>query len=183
MSTTNKPTQVEPGLFAILQDFKGSALSIVELRNRYEERFGLAGNPNRSTLRDWLYRRLLYLEKKKILVRQDGPGGETRFKTTDLFDRNVAARPVSVTAEDCESQVKHSTGFDVLLLREKLMGYEVDMLAAKGEYAEYIRLAKQYPHLSEVLDPLALKAREASSELLGQTRAITTFLKAAGCDV
>ena len=62
-------------------------------------------------------------------------------------------------------------------LQLKAHNYQVDLLTAIGETEEYQRLAKEFPSIQSFLfDADYREAREKSSKLLGQLKAIQTVI-------
>ncbi len=62
-------------------------------------------------------------------------------------------------------------------LQETVRQYQVDLLSCVGESEEYMRLYNQFPDLKAHIEPQYLSARERSSKLLGQIKAVETVLK------
>ena len=61
-------------------------------------------------------------------------------------------------------------------LHLKATSYQVDLLTAIGETEEYQRLAKEFPSIQSLFDADYREAREKSSKLLGQLKAIQTVI-------
>lgn len=175
-----RATKTDPGLLEIIKDQSGTSFSTTQVRDIYLARFGLTGNQTSSELRAWLYRKLRYLEKRGVLKRSAGSEGDTVFNATELFDTQPGEGPIGTTLPAMMRHTEAQSPVELRMLKEKLRGYEVDMLAAKGEYAEYLCTMDDYPHLRSILEPYSKEARETSSELMGQIRAITKILDALG---
>ncbi|PSV49749.1 response regulator [Photobacterium indicum] len=60
-------------------------------------------------------------------------------------------------------------------LEKKLKQYQVDLLASIGESEEYMRLYETLPEMKSHLEMQYHQARERSSKLLGQIKAIKTI--------
>ena len=61
-------------------------------------------------------------------------------------------------------------------LKERLKQSEVDLLTSIGESEEYMRLYQSFPEMKADLESLYMLARENSSKLLGQVKAIKSVL-------
>lgn len=62
-------------------------------------------------------------------------------------------------------------------LKNRIRVYQVDLLTSIGESEEYKRLGHEYPELKKKLEPSYLDARERSSRLLGQIKALKHVLQ------
>jgi hypothetical protein len=61
-------------------------------------------------------------------------------------------------------------------LEKRLKESEVDLLTSIGESEEYMRLYRSFPEMKTHLESQYLQARENSSKLLGQIKAIKSVL-------
>lgn len=163
----------------ILSDRAFNEFTMTSLRDGYESLFGLGECATSTDLRRWLYRRILPLTKKGYLVKSDQVDGKSSiYKVTDTFRKDYPfhrpARPPKRGQDAVEDLPQVSD------LKSKLSQYQVDMLACAGECKEYQQLATDYPHLKKQIEPMYRSARERSSELMGQVRAINNLLKQSG---
>ena len=62
-------------------------------------------------------------------------------------------------------------------VEEQLKQYKVDLLASVGESEEYMRLYQTNPEFKTFLENEYHQAREQSSKLLGQIKALETVLE------
>ncbi|MCW8885940.1 MAG: hypothetical protein OQK12_11935 [Motiliproteus sp.] len=163
----------------ILSDSAFNEFTMTSLQGGYESRFGLGECATSTELRRWLYRRILPLTKKGYLVKSDQADGKfSIYKVTDAFRKDYPfhkpTRPSKRPKDSAEKLPQVSN------LKSKLSQYQVDMLACAGECKEYQQLATDYPHLKKQIEPMYRSARERSSELMGQVRAINNLLKQSG---
>ncbi|MEH6814359.1 MAG: hypothetical protein V7677_17635 [Motiliproteus sp.] len=166
----------------LLTDAAFSKFTMLEVRDAYESRYGLGECTSSSELRKWIYRRILPLIKKGYLAKTDHEGGQTAlYQVTDKFKQDFLIRPQTNSPK---SPAELITGAEdtsqVSALKSKRNQYQVDMLACAGECKEYQQLATDYPHLRDQIEPMFRSARERSSELMGQFRAINNLLKHTG---
>lgn len=168
----------------ILGSTEFNEFTMVDLRDVYQSRFGLGVCPSSSELRKWLYRRVTPLVKKGLLTKsQKGNSHRAIYCVTEKFRREhllsqTPIQPINQPKLETETQ----NAFQIKALKSKLNQYQVDMLACAGECKEYRQLAIDYPHLRKQIDPMYRSARELSSELMGQIRAINNILKQAGAE-
>lgn len=166
----------------LLSDPKFREFTILGLRKDFQLRYGLGECSNSVELRKWIYRRILSLVKKgyviKIDVKQHGP---SVYRTTERFVQDC--EPASAHIEksvQVQNAAKTPENEQINALKSKRNQYQVDMLACTGECKEYQQLVTEYPHLKSQIEPMFKSARERSSELIGQMRAINNLLKQSG---
>ena len=167
-----------PKLLELLVDENFREFKMLELRDAFEVKHGLEDYKNSSELRRWLYRNILQLIKKGYLDKLN-PEDEHRviYRITQQFCDEFHIYT-------CPEETKHHSALLIddkispqgSSLKTKLNQYQVDMLACAGECKEYQKLAIEYPHLREQIEPMYRSAREHSSELMGQLRAINNLL-------
>lgn len=163
----------------LLSDNDLNEFTMLGLRDSYEARYGLGECHNSSELRKWIYRRVMSLVKKGYLTKNNGEHQQAAtYLITDHLRKAFQLH---------HNSIKQKVPTDLLMeakvpeqlneLRSKLNQYQVDMLAYAGECKEYQQLAVDYPHLKDRIEPMFRNARERSSELMGQLRAINNLLK------
>lgn len=164
------------GLQELLLDPDFREFTIIGLRNEYLSRFGLGQHSTSSNLRKWIYRRVWLLTKQgKIQKRSHKTSNTIVYFVTDSYLHDLEAFKVSPQAFSAELTVEKSPSLSSL--KSKLIQYQVDMLACTGECKEYQLIAAEYPHLKDQIEPLYRHAKERSSELMGQLRAINNLLQ------
>lgn len=169
-------TRLDPDLLKLLFDDDMNDFSVIELRDSYAERFGLSDYPDRSELRKWLYRKLLLLVRKGLLVRSTlGEDNAVRYRKSDTFLMEYQSERSEYSQTKCLVPT-NSDERSMTVLRARLNLYQVDMLACAGECKEYQQIVEEFPQLKESVEPMYRIARERSSELMGQLRAINNLL-------
>ncbi len=172
--------KLAPELRELLLDEQFSEFSMLELRDEFELRFGLDACASRSELRKILYRRILPLVKKGYLDKQDqGAESPCRYRVNEQFKADYVERAGQAKGQNVAAVIDKEAP-QINSLRAKLNQYQVDMLACAGECKEYQHLAEEFPHLRDQIEPMYRSARERSSELMGQLRAINNLLQRPG---
>ncbi len=156
--------------------------SILELRDKFETVHGLGHYANSSELRKWIYRRVISLVKRGYLTKQNGKDNiPAAYHLSERFHIEFGTPEHDCSLKSCaELMVEPSETNSISSLRLKLNQYKVDMLSYAGECKEYQQLAAEYPHLKNLIEPMFCDARERSSELIGQLRAINNLMKHSG---
>lgn len=158
----------------LLLDRDFHKFKLLELRNEYESRYGLVDFQNRSELRKWLYRPILLLVKNGYLTKsKEMSERSATYYVTDHF-KNEFKPKKSELHTNIVSTTSNSPNTNSLISKQNQ--YQVDMLAFAGECKEYQQLVSDYPHLREQIEPMYHHARERSSELLGQLRAVENLI-------
>ncbi|SDJ47246.1 hypothetical protein SAMN04488540_108142 [Ferrimonas sediminum] len=163
--------RLDPGLLALLQEQKGETFTVQSLVDSYADRFGLGTNTSMTELRKWLYRRLTYLVKRQFLTKHDLDGEPAEYLVTSVFQQMIMVDQPSVAVDVAGESAKLKE------LRRRLSQYHVDMLACAGECKEYQQLVTEFPHLRSDIEQMHQAAKDHSSELLGQIRAINKILQ------
>jgi hypothetical protein len=170
--------KIPPKLLNQLLDENFREFKMLELRDAFEAGYGLQGCENSSALRRWLYRNILRLIKKGYLDKTNSEGEQTViYRLTKQFDDEFR---IAMCFEEAEHQSEllfdDQTSPQTSALKTKFNQYQVDMLVCAGECKEYQKLAIEYPHLREQIEPMYRIAQDHSSELMGQLRAINNLL-------
>ena len=141
-----------------------------------------------ETIKDYVSRDLLtkileseeehidFLETQLSLIEKIGEKNSQKaiYKKTVIF--NTVSFEKKVNGISQKSSQKNVKSEHLLPLEAHLKAYQVDMMASIGESEEYIRLFEQFPELKEQLSEKYHLARDQSSKLLGQIKAIKTVL-------
>lgn len=163
----------------ILSDSTFNKFTMTSLRDGYESRFGLGECTTSSELRRWLYRRVLPLTKRGYLAKSGQVDGRSAiYNVTDAFRKDYPFHRPTRSPKQSKGLVDDLP--QASDLKSKLSQYQVDMLACAGECKEYQQLASDYPSMKKQIEPMYRSARERSSELMGQVRAINNLLKQSG---
>ncbi|WP_297894501.1 response regulator [Shewanella sp.] len=165
-----------PTLHTILQDESFNNFQVMSLRDAY-----LAVSTNSLTVSktyNFIYQQVHRLVKKGLLDKNVDPLlKETTYqKTTNFFQANFILQSANKT-ETVEvtptHREKHNT---IKQLEERLKQSEIDLLTSIGESEEYMRLYQSFPDMKAHLESQYLQARETSSKLLGQIKAIKSAI-------
>lgn len=150
--------------------------SVLELRDLYVDEWGTGEFANKSALRKWLYRHLCYLEEKGLLVRSNQENEKpARYKRAGQLLVTFDTEGETSQRDSGSSPTKPASSVEKLKARQGQ--YQVDMLACQGECKEYEQIAQEFPELTERVRPMYRRARERSSKLFGQLRAISNLLQ------
>lgn len=176
----DKKVKLDSLLACILKKESFDSFTVIELRNKYmdESKEDLCA----SETRKFIYKQILrlvnlgLLEKKGIKNSQD-----STYKKTSLFNQvslEINSQPLSTarTSQIQPSEVVVLESGTLKSLRKTLKEYQVDMMSSIGESEEYIRLFDTYPEMKDQLKSQYHLARERSSKLLGQIKAIETVI-------
>lgn len=165
---SKQPARLDPGLITLLNEASDTGVTIQSLVDAYGDRFGAEDKGSRSELRKWIYRRLVYMVRRKLLIKRDRAQGPSLYITTDSFQQMFA--PGTGDVQEAQSDVGSG-------VRQRLSQYHVDMLACAGECKEYQRLVIEFPHLRPNIEQMHQAAKDRSAELVGQIRAINNILQ------
>lgn len=161
---------------------ENNEFSILELRDKFEAIHGLGEFANSSELRKWIYRCLASLTKRKYVTKQGSKDNAPAiYHLSERFYLEFGNSDQDCnfsSSSDLTIEPFETDSFSALKLR--LNQYKVDMLSCAGECKEYQQLAADYPHLKDLIQPMFRDARERSSELIGQLRAINNLMKQSG---
>ena len=176
----DKKIKINTSIAKILEKDTFNNFTISQLKNAYI---------NRSTgmtpveARKFVYKQVLKLVAHGALTKKgDKHSRNATYKKTDLFSRIKMIEasekdPLAKTNISNELIKSHSNvTVDDLELEIKLHEYKVDMMSAIGESDEYIRLAKSFPDMKIQLNEKYHLARDKSSKLLGQIKAVRTLM-------
>lgn len=183
MST--KDITIDKDLLSILLDEQMETFQLKDLLEFYcQEYLPSPTRVNRNRARQWLSSQVKRLCKLGLLETVENDSSKQNvFQRTDRF--NTA--PFSPMT----SSLKHKEDFQgvddisdeygeqdsdsnnlIHKLKERALQYQVDLMTTIAESEEYKRLYADFPTLKMELEPEYHKARERSSKLLGQLKAI-----------
>lgn len=163
-------------MHTILQDESFNNFQIKSLRDAY-----LAASTSCITVSktyNFIYQQVHRLVKKGLLDKNVDPQlNETTYqKTTNFFQANFilqGPKKSESVGATLTSKQKHNT---IKQLEERLKQSEIDLLTSIGESEEYMRLYQTFPEMKAHLESQYLLARETSSKLLGQIKAIKSAI-------
>jgi hypothetical protein len=163
-------------LHTILQDENCNNFQVVQLRDAF-----LAASPSNqsaSEAYEFIYRQVSKLIKKGVFKKVSRENSKKAiYQKTEQFSQ--VSFVISQRSEDARhsSKLLDKIGHDAIYqLKERLKQSEVDLLTSIGESEEYIRLYHSFPEMKVHLESQYMLARENSSKLLGQIKAIKSVL-------
>lgn len=163
-------------LHTILQDENFDNFQVVQLRDRFLS--ASSSNLSVSDTYKFIYRQVSRLVKKRALRKVNKESSKTvTYQKTEQFhqinfainERSEGVNPSPKLLDKTEYGATHQ-------LKERLKQSEVDLLTSIGESEEYMRLYQSFPEMKAHLESQYLQARENSSKLLGQIKAIKSVL-------
>ncbi|MDO6775117.1 response regulator [Shewanella sp. 3_MG-2023] len=173
---TKVSIKICPNLHTILQDENFNNFQVVQLRDAF-----LATSTNNQSVGEtykFIYRQVSRLVKKGGLRKVNSKNSKPMaYQKTELF--NQIHFVINESSEDIKLSPKlkaKAERDDIQQLKERLKQSEVDLLACIGESEEYMRLYKSFPEMKEHLESQYMLARENSSKLLGQIKAIKSVI-------
>jgi hypothetical protein len=164
-------------LHNILQDESFNHFQIIGLRDTY-----LAASTSAPSLSDtynFIYRQVHRLVQKGILDKNvDEQTKETTYqKTAKFFQTNFILQKSEASTSTTESPTRNTQKSNAIhQLEERLKQSEIDLFTSIGESEEYMRLYQSFPDMKAHLESQYLQARETSSKLLGQIKAIKSAI-------
>lgn len=163
-------------LHTILQDESFNNFQVVQLRDRFLS--ALSSNQSVSETYKFIYRQVCRLVKKKALRKVNKEGSKTvTYQKTELFGQiNFVIKDSIETGKPSQKLLDKTEHAVIQQLQERLKQTEVDLLTSIGESEEYMRLYQSFPEMKEHLESQYMLARESSSKLLGQIKAIKSVL-------
>lgn len=201
MIVTEKPLNIAPlleqlifGVLKIMMDIKIDVLlakileketfnrfTVIKLRDEYLLLSPITFCPNEA--RRYLYKHILRLVKLGVLTKSGTKNSQKIvYKKTNLFnDANfiVIGDQLPLKNFDKPLPVSNKKKLDSISrkkLEKTLKEYKVDMMSAIGESEEYMRLFDYFPEIKEQLREKYYTARDKSSKLLGNIKAIQAVL-------
>ena len=168
--------KINAQLNTILQDESFNNFHVTQLRDAYLAGSSPAQDPVEA--RKYVYRQILRLVKKGLLLKK-GTKNSKRvvYQKSELFYKtNFIVQSTTEGKVNRPKTVTIGTNTAVQQLEKRLKETEVDLLTSIGESEEYMRLYQSFPEMKAHLESQYLQARENSSKLLGQIKAIKSVL-------
>jgi hypothetical protein len=171
-----QPTvKIDPYLHSALNKDSFNSFTVTQLRDEYLTELG----PNHDSIeaRKFTYRQVLRFVRLGLFKKEAASNNrDSRYSKTSKFTQtkfetrsiHEAKKLINV------SNNNHDTALNNI--EEQLKQYKVDLLASVGESEEYMRLYKSNPEFKPLLENEYHLAREQSSKLLGQIKALKTVL-------
>ena len=178
---SNVSVAINEHIYNILMDEQFDNFTVLQLRDIYLS--CKETTINMVEARKIVYRQILRLLKLGLLEKNEveRPRKPTYSKTALFYEAELQPR-VKITQSEQAKIVPDSIKQDVAekpqnviqKLEKMLKQYQVDLLASIGESEEYMRLYETLPEMKSHLEMQYHQARERSSKLLGQIKAIKT---------
>ncbi|WP_434939409.1 response regulator [Shewanella sp. HL-SH8] len=173
----SKPSiKINAQLNSILQDENFDDFNVTQLRDAYLAMSSTVENPIEA--RKYVYKQILKLVKKDLLLKK-GTKNSKRLvyqKSELFFNANFIEQSKTTATVNQAKSAATITNDAIQQLEERLKESEVDLLTSIGESEEYMRLYQSFPDMKMHLESQYLQARENSSKLLGQIKAIKSVL-------
>lgn len=163
--------KIDQFLNAILSRKEFDNFTIMELRDAYAKESGDESDLNQT--RKLVYRLLMRLLKLNLFVKEVSCNSrKSRYKKTDKFLRTSFTSKLRRShLADSKEQAKFNQK-NIKRIEERLKQYQVELLSSIGESEEYKRLYSTNPELKTILEKQYHLARDNSSRLLGQIKAL-----------
>lgn len=165
---------MDPLLINIIGRESFNNFKVPELRDQY-----LSQVEGRcpAECRRYIYKQVLRLIKLGLLEKKGAKNSHNAVYIKTKMFHEVKL----VNKEDQEPRTEEGVITNVgpnsySMLEDKLKEYQVDMMSAIGESEEYIQLLNQFPDMKAELSKNYHLARNRSSKLLGQIKAIKTMM-------
>jgi hypothetical protein len=161
-------------IHTILQDESFNHFQVIELRDAY---LAVSHGSVREAYK-FIYRQISRLVKKGLLEKSQSEDLKSIiYQKTELFSQtNFSISTNDERSYNSSSPTKDTSKDKVQHLEQRLKQSEVDLLTSIGESEEYMRLYSSFPEMKKHLESQYLLARENSSKLLGQIKAIKSVL-------
>jgi len=179
--SSRKKIPLSAPIYRILVVDALDGFTVKDFRDAYVDFLSLGSTPEELGAYRKVYRQTLRLQKHGLLEKMLKNGEPAKYHRTPLFYETTFVE-MYLREDDPSEQ------FEVLSepavqqqpliaqLQAKAHQYQVDLLASIGESEEYQRLSKEYPKIRHHFEAEFHSARERSSKLLGQLKAIKTVI-------
>lgn len=168
--------------FNVLNSMNFNVFTIATLRDLFDTSCAHLDAIPDNRIHQRMYRLTQRLISQGVLVQVSSSKNkrEKTYKKTPLFAETefLVRGKKKVEEQQPKTMVtsdRRSGSFDTGIseqLKNRIRVYQVDLLTSIGESEEYKRLGHEYPGLKQKLEPSYLDARERSSRLLGQIKAL-----------
>ena len=170
---TKKTIPIDRHLDLILKNNSFNNFTVTQLRDAYAS----SANISKIEARKVIYRQILRLQKLGIFKKEQAVNArESKYSKTAKF-LNSQFKPRSLKRSPQIKMSQQPTSVGALNeIEEQLKQYKVDLLASVGESEEYMSLYESNPEFKTLLEAEYHQARDQSSKLLGQIKALKTVL-------
>lgn len=152
------------------------------LRDAYIKFMNLSeGSDEAKDAHKKVYRQIVRLQRNDLIEKVLHSDGSRQYRKTPKFhETNFVEKCLPTTCDEdpAKSAFSHHPIASRVLSELKLTArkYHVDLMTTIAEKEEYHRLTKEYPAIRHLFDNDYQEAREKSSKLLGQLKAIETVI-------
>lgn len=178
-----KQIRVDHILLSLMKELANSPFSTTSIRDLYLAQISHPDNPDRNSIRKYIYKELLRLESAGVIERHDGETGRgCKFiyrGEPSAVSLKTKRSPFAQSEQKNESSIDPAT---LKGLKEELSKRKVELMASIGEAEEYQRLYNQFPALQQAVRSQYFESRDRSTKLLGQLRAVESVLADIGCN-
>jgi len=168
-----KTVQIDRYLDLILNNNSFNNFTVTQLRDAYASIAKISNIEARKIIYRQVLRFLrlgLFKKEQAVNSRESKYSKTAKFLKTQFKPRSVVrTRRVRMTQQT-------TAGDNLNNIKEQLKQYKVDLLASVGESEEYMRLYESNPEFKTLLESEYHLARDQSSKLLGQIKALKTVL-------
>lgn len=173
---------------SVLKNMDFNEFTIAGLRSLFDTSCAHLDAIPESRVHQRMYRMTQRLMSQGVLVQVSNSKNEREktYKKTPLFaETEFLVRGCKKMVEEKQTKTmvnldrrsgSPDAGIDEQL-KNRIRVYQVDLLTSIGESEEYKRLGYEYPGLKQKLEQSYLDARERSSRLLGQIKALKHVLQ------
>ena len=175
--------KIDPFLFSVLKKESFNNFTVTLLRDEYLAELG--PNHDSTDAGKFIYRQILRFVRLGLLkkesaknIRESKYSKTSKFAQTKFENRSIHQAKKANTTITSVSNNENGNKLDSALnkIEEQLKQYNVDLLASVGESEEYMRLYKSNHEFKTLLETQYHQAREQSSKLLGQIKALNTVI-------
>jgi len=172
-----QPTvKIDPYLLSALNNESLNNFTVTQLKDAYLIELG----PNHDLIeaRKFTYRQVLRFVRLGLFKKEaaDKRKKSKYFKSTKYKQTQFEVRSIHKAKKLTPPAKTQNHNSALNQIEEQLKQYKVDLLASVGESEEYMRLYKSNPEFKSLLENEYHQAREQSSKLLGQIKALKTVL-------
>lgn len=179
----NKKIKMNIFMIKIFETDSFDNFSISELKDEY---INQCSDVSPIEARKFVYKQALRLVKEGVLKKIGNKNSHnTLYRKTALFSKIVFIEKNTITPTDKANQpevlIENSDEIVINNLEKKLHRYNVDLMSAIGESEEYSQLAKLFPKMKKQLKRKHHLAKDKSSKLVGQIKAVKTLIHLQEC--
>jgi len=172
---SGKTITLDTDLHSVLGNKAFDNFTVMQLRDEYIKIRD--SNENIIKIRQFVYRQVLRFVRLGLLKKNVAANSrEATYSKTKKFS-NTLFKPSTFRKKITQASPEPTVIRDNLIaIQERLKQYQIDLLASVGESEEYMRLYRTNPEFKSFLEFEYLKARDKSSKLLGQIKAVKSVL-------